>query len=860
MKKHIIFLTIFLIIANSLPMYSMETDELDIRAKVEKLIIEDDLDALIDDVTPLIFAVQQNDLDLMHRLIAFGANVNAQALNGSTALLEAVKMYETANNFNVINYLVSCGARNDIEDEKGETALFVARDSGFNEVVEFLLPQNNVSVQGNATPLIHDDSEETEKQSDIKQTEKGKEKESQEDKKSKKTKKQILATMIKKPIRVIESGVKASYYASLHYLHQKNADYQKRALRKYLKNIKKQSQINDRYSPLIAAVKNNDLETVITLLSDPMTDVNMKDHTEWTALATAIHQGNLKIVEVLVNHKGIILDAPSSSRCWTALMEAIFTQNVEIVKLLIEKGANINAVNNLGVTVLILAVWHGTPEIIDLLLSFNADEDKKLNINNKNTSGYTALFYAAQRNNLDLVKKLINLGAIIENESMETSPLNPIHKSNKNTNQEINKEIVEFLREAFEERSKKESAQNIFEGKIEEKQEISQAKPKKVMQSELASKLLRALKNGDLATIQDAIAKGVDINLALNEYGDTLFILAIDNKKINIAQWLIEAGSDINKSNNDEITPLLLAMANEEPKIIQWLLEIPGIDANKPTDEGVTPLIAAIANKKYKIVQWLLETPGIDVNKAHSNGVTPLLRAIADKEHKIVQWLLETPGIDVNKANNNGVTPLLWAIANKEFKIVQWLLETPGIDVNKANNNGVTPLLWAIANKEFKIVQWLLETPGIDVNKANNNGVTPLMKAIVIEEFVIARLLITKGANVNALNNYEASALVCAFCHINNIGFCNDHISFIFLLIAHGADVNISCIINDKKTTILQCVVENGWISLLESILNCQTVDKMKIREWAIASNNRKVINFLDKKEDLDKKERCIIS
>ena len=79
---------------------------------------------------------------------------------------------------------------------------------------------------------------------------------------------------------------------------------------------------------------------------------------------------------------------------------------LEIVKLLIDKGADINAKDDIGQTVLIDAAWGGSLDVVKFLI------DKGLDVNAGNQGGMTVLMGAAQGGkNLDVVKLLIDKGA-----------------------------------------------------------------------------------------------------------------------------------------------------------------------------------------------------------------------------------------------------------------------------------------------------------------------------------------------------------------------------------------------------------------------------------------------------------------
>ncbi|MCK6501411.1 MAG: ankyrin repeat domain-containing protein, partial [Nitrospira sp.] len=108
------------------------------------------------------------------------------------------------------------------------------------------------------------------------------------------------------------------------------------------------------------------------------------------------------------------------------------------------------------------------------------------------------------------------------------------------------------------------------------------------------------------------------------------------------------------------------------------------------------------------------------------------------------------------------------------------LLVRSGADVNATNREGVTPLLRAAADSA-KVA--LLLQHGADPNLASALGHTPLMLAARSPfSGESARLLLDKGADPNARSRYGATALMAAAAA--------DHLEHVKLLVGRGADVN----------------------------------------------------------------------
>ena len=114
------------------------------------------------------------------------------------------------------------------------------------------------------------------------------------------------------------------------------------------------------------------------------------------------------------------VNAPIANDGSTALHEAAQFNRLDEVKLLMEKGAAINAANNVGITPLHLAALAGHTDMVALLLAHNA------NIKAKDVFGLTPLHCAAQYGHAKTMCLLLDKGAEIESKTY-TQGLTPLH-------------------------------------------------------------------------------------------------------------------------------------------------------------------------------------------------------------------------------------------------------------------------------------------------------------------------------------------------------------------------------------------------------------------------------------------------
>jgi serine/threonine protein kinase/ankyrin repeat protein len=176
------------------------------------------------------------------------------------------------------------------------------------------------------------------------------------------------------------------------------------------------------WTPLMEAVKQNDIDTVKKLISYG-SNVNAAYNFGGTALMIAADKGNLEMITLLLNNNADINALNDDKK--TALTIAITKGYSYIVKALLEKGAKVNTFDIEGNSPLSIAAENQDTYLIDLLIEKGAD------INSQNFEGTTPLIKATLNNNLKLVKYLVQTGANVNiTDNKGQTALN--YASNKN--------------------------------------------------------------------------------------------------------------------------------------------------------------------------------------------------------------------------------------------------------------------------------------------------------------------------------------------------------------------------------------------------------------------------------------------
>lgn len=115
---------------------------------------------------------------------------------------------------------------------------------------------------------------------------------------------------------------------------------------------------------------------------------------------------------------------------------------------------------------------------------------------------------------------------------------------------------------------------------------------------------------------------------------------------------------------------------------------------------------------------------------------------------------------DINMAGPGGYSALM-VVANYGFVDMVDFLLSQGPNVNSQSEGGLTALALSISPKEEEsalIVEKLIAA-GADVNLASGGGNTPLMEAAYQGNKTVLQLLLKAGANVNATNKFNETAL-----------------------------------------------------------------------------------------------------
>ncbi|MEQ8953869.1 MAG: ankyrin repeat domain-containing protein, partial [Gammaproteobacteria bacterium] len=286
--------------------------------------------------------------------------------------------------------------------------------------------------------------------------------------------------------------------------------------------------------------------------------------------------------------------------------------------------------------------------------------------------------------------------------------------------------------------------------------------------SALASELISATQNQDLALVQSLLADNVDPN-ATQPDGATALHWAVFHNNPDLVTALLDAGADPDAVNRLGASALYIAAKSGNSDLIAQLLAA-GADPNVTMPMGEAPVMTAAHAGSAEGVRQLIAA-GADVNARESSRYQTALMWAAAQGHEDVARALVAAGADLEARSK--VRPMLMYVdATNGGAFDQGVMENLG---------GYTPLLFAARNGHVNLARLLLES-GADVNGLAGNGASPLVIAIHSGHTELAELLLQNNADPDAIGaGYNAL----------HAAVLRGDLQSVRALLARGADANV---------------------------------------------------------------------
>jgi ankyrin repeat protein/L-ascorbate metabolism protein UlaG (beta-lactamase superfamily) len=312
-----------------------------------------------------------------------------------------------------------------------------------------------------------------------------------------------------------------------------------------------------------------------------------------------------------------------------------------------------------------------------------------------------------------------------------------------------------------------------------------------------------AASTGQVAVIELLLSKGANMEAGDRENTTPLTCAALLNKP-EAVRLLVEKGASLTARDNNGNTPLLAAARSGNVEIVKYLVGH-GAALTDVSNRGSNCLHIATSIGAEPLVQYLLGQ-NFDLNALNGSGYSPLHFAAMAGNQTIIR-LLVAAGANIDQNDNTGLSPLMIAAYNEKLEIVATLLEL-GADPNHAPSiYGHSPLSTAIWSGNLEVVNLLIDH-GADLQYRNSEGETALHLAAAKGSIPIAQMLLTRGLDVNTIDNGGRNPICQAMW---------GQPEMVRWLIDNGSQVNA---MTDSTGSPLQYAVGQGDTSIVRTLLS----------------------------------------
>ena len=271
--------------------------------------------------------------------------------------------------------------------------------------------------------------------------------------------------------------------------------------------------------------------------------------------------------------------------------------------------------------------------------------------------------------------------------------------------------------------------------------------------------------------------------------------------------------------------PIHVAVKGSDLKEVMRLVE-EGEDLNERDFSGTTALSISILSNQPKMTEYLI------THGAEPNASTKLVRDLIKKgDIKTIELLLNR-GAKIDGPPNTiwpDEIPLLEAIQNKKIDISLLLIKrgaNVNIEPNRKSKDYHTALALTAYDVRLLTVLKALLDAGADPNKKAILDITPLHCAAEANNIEAVRLLVGKGADINAKDDTGFTPIMKTFS--KNRKDKTRELPTLKLLLASGADIN----------SVFECLNQSGWqMNTGDTLLNFAVADgTIESIKWLIHS------------------------
>ncbi|KAH6665133.1 ankyrin repeat-containing domain protein [Halenospora varia] len=283
-------------------------------------------------------------------------------------------------------------------------------------------------------------------------------------------------------------------------------------------------------------------------------------------------------------------DSATIKAATEAMFEAVEISDIPAMISCLSIGASINAIDQIGFSALYYATDAGNLEMVQELI------DRGCDVNTRCTSSSTptALYLTIEKHAEEILKVLLKAGGDIDMEGP--------------------KDIIKLLLD-------------------------NGANPHVIENTEDGyAPIHRAAIHCRVEGLKLFLDLGADAN-AKSKFLQTPLMLAAGLGKIDTMEMLFQHGADLNSQDEEGCSAIHYSVSSSQVEATSWFLDR-GVDVNSENNKGATALYMSAQNGHQVIVEYLLEK-GADVNSKMRNGATPLHISAQNGHQVVVEYLLE---------------------------------------------------------------------------------------------------------------------------------------------------------------------------------------------------------------------------
>ncbi|KAL2870544.1 ankyrin repeat domain-containing protein [Aspergillus lucknowensis] len=268
----------------------------------------------------------------------------------------------------------------------------------------------------------------------------------------------------------------------------------------------------------------------------------------------------------------------------------------------------------------------------------------------------------------------------------------------------------------------------------------------------------------------------------------TALMWALSHCRYETITTLMNHGADPNLTDFRGQTVLHAAAFNGDVYALGRLLQYSAVDPNCRDIRNQTPLLDAGRKLNPQLSRMLLQRPDTDANCRGNDGRNPLHIAIHSSEPATVERLLDRPGIDLDARDQEGRTPLSLAVQLGDTVTTKSLLARCA-NADLADGEGRTPLSWVAEMGDMQVLVRLTLVHAVQLDTRDNNGWTPLFWAAKAGYWLVVKFLLYLGADAHQRDNEGNTALICVAMHCRIAKAGHDRVTR--LLLDNGVDPNV---------------------------------------------------------------------